>query len=86
VIIGVNRILAHEGTDYHLQIEDLGTNTSALEARVYAHGAVLWHRRVPYQDLTAKGLPKSEFEEALRALMEKTLLTVEAAVRKGKLT
>lgn len=85
MIIGVNRTVAHEGHDYHVQIEDLGPGTPALEARVYEGGSVLWRRRVPYDELQARGLPKVEFEEALRAQMEKTVQTVTAAILKGKL-
>ncbi len=85
MIIGVNRAVAHDGHDYHVQIEDLGATAPALEARVYLGGSVLWRRRVPYEELQARGLPKIEFEEALRALMEKTMQTVTAAILKGKL-
>jgi hypothetical protein len=46
---------------------------------------VLWHKRVPYADVLAQKLPKLEQEESLRALMEKTLHTVQAAIAKGKL-
>jgi hypothetical protein len=85
VIIGVNRAVAHGGHEYHVQIEDLGLEAGALEARVYEKGTVLWRRKVAYQDVLARGLGKSELEEALRLLMEKTLQTVEAAIVRGKL-
>ena len=85
MIIGVNRTVAHDGHDYHVQVEDLAPGAPVLEARVYEGGSVLWHRRVPYEELQARGLPKLEFEEALRTLMEKTVQTVTAAILKGKL-
>lgn len=85
MIIGVNRAVEHEGRQLHVQIEDLGVEAGAFEARVYDRGTVLWRRRVPYQELLDRALAKPEFEDELRVLMEKTLLTVEAAILKGKL-
>lgn len=85
MIIGVNRAVAHAGRELHVQIEDLGLEAGAFEARVYDRGTVLWRRRVAYQELLERGLAKAEFEDELRVLMEKTLLTVEAAILKGKL-
>jgi hypothetical protein len=85
VIIGVNRAFLHEGREYHIQCEDLGVEQACFEVRVYDKGTVLWHKRVPYADILAKNLPKIEFEEALRSLMEKTIHTVQAAIGKGKL-
>ncbi len=85
MIIGVNRTCAHEGREYHIQCEDLGVEQASFEVRVYDKGTVLWHKRVPYADIVARNLPKIEFEEALRALMEKTIHTVQAAISKGKL-
>jgi hypothetical protein len=46
---------------------------------------VLWRKRVPYAEVLAQKLPREEQDEALRALMEKTLHTVQAAIAKGKL-
>ena len=85
MIIGVNRTFEHEGREYHIQCEDLGTEQACFEVRVYDKGTVLWHKRVPYAEIVAKHLPKIEFEEALRGLMEKTIHTVQAAIGKGKL-
>jgi hypothetical protein len=85
MIVGANRVFEHQGKPYHIQIEDLGTEQGALEARVYDGGTVLWRRRVPYAEVLAKGLDKLALEEELRALMDKTLQTVQAAIAKGKL-
>jgi hypothetical protein len=85
VIVGVNRVYEHAGREYHLQAEDLGLEQKCFEVRVYDQGTVLWRKRVAYEDVADKGLPKAEFEEALRALMEKTLHTVQAAIVKGKI-
>ena len=85
MIVGANRVFEHEGKAYHIQVEDLGTEQAAMEARVYDGGTVLWHRRVPYAEVLAKGQGKLAQDDELRALMEKTLHTVQAAIAKGKL-
>jgi hypothetical protein len=85
VLVGLNRVVAHAGRELHVQVEDLGVEQAALEARVYENGGVVWRKRVSYQDVLARNLPKLEQEEELLALMEKTLHTVQAAIAKGKL-
>jgi hypothetical protein len=85
MIVGANRVFEHEGKTYHIQIEDLGVEQSVMEARVYDGGTVLWRRRVPYAEVLGKGLDKLAQDEELRALMDKTLHTVQAAIAKGKL-
>lgn len=85
MIVGVNRVYEHDGREFHLQAEDLGVDEACFEVRVYDGGTVLWRKRVPYADVLAQKLPKLEQEESLRALMEKTLHTVQAAIAKGKL-
>ena len=86
MIVGVNRAFEHGGKVYHIQAEDLGVEAGAsFEVRVYDGGTVLWRKRVPYAEVVAKGLPKLEFEEELRSLMEKTLHTVQAAIAKGRI-
>lgn len=85
MIMGVNRVYEHGGREFHVQAEDLGLDQKCFEVRVYDRGTVLWHKRVPYGDVALQGLPKADFEEALRALVEKTLHTVQAAIAKGKI-
>lgn len=85
MITGINTIVQHDGKDYHLQAEDLGSEAAAYEVRVYDGGSVLWLKRISYEDLEAQNLPKQEHDKALRAAMEKTLLTVQAALAKGKI-
>jgi len=85
VIVAVNRVFPHDGKDYHLQAEDLGLQQACFEARVYDGGTILWHKKVSYADVVARNLPRMEQDEAVRALMEKTLHTVQAAIVKGKL-
>ena len=86
MIGGVNRVYEHGGREYHIQTEDLGVEQAIFEIRVYDGGAVLWHKRVPYADLVARRLLKLEQDDELRALMDKTMHTVQAAIAKGKLT
>ncbi len=85
MITGINTIFEHEGKKYHLQAEDLGEEATAFEVRIYDEGSVVWQKRLPYGDLEARQLPKQERDQALRAMMEKTLLTVRAAIAKGKI-
>ncbi len=85
MITGSNKIFEHEGTKYHLQAEDLGKEVAAYEVRVYNEGSVVWMKRLSYADLEAQNLPKLERDSALRATMEKTLVTVGAAIAKGKI-
>ena len=85
MIIGFNRVLEHDGREFHVQAEDLGLEQACFEVRVYEKGTVLWRKQVPYAEILARELPKLEQEEALRAQMEKTVHTVHAAIAKGKI-
>jgi hypothetical protein len=85
VIVGVNRVLDHGGKQYHIQAEDLGVEQACFELRVYDQGTVLWHKKVAYNDVVARGLPKIEQDDEVRSLMEKAIHTVQAAIAKGKL-
>ena len=85
MVIGINTVYEFEGRSYHLQAEDLGVDAKVFEVRIYDKGTVLWQKRVPYEDLLGQNLAKAELEQALRTKMEKTLLTVEAAIAKGKI-
>ncbi len=85
MIGGLNRVYEHAGREYHIQAEDLGVEQAVIEVRVYDGGAVLWRKRLPYAEILEKKLPKLEQDEELRALMDKTLHTVQAAIAKGKL-
>jgi hypothetical protein len=86
VIGGINRVFEHDGREFHIQAEDLGREQGCFEVRVYDGGAVLWRKRLPYAEILDKELPPIEQDEALRALMDKTMHTVQAAIAKGKLT
>ena len=85
MIIGINKIFEHEGKKYHLQAEDLGGESAVYEVRVYDEGSVVWMKRLSYSELEAQGLSKQEHDQELRTTMEKTLLTVGAAIAKGKI-
>lgn len=85
MIVGANKVYPHDGTDYHIQVEDLGTDAACLEVRVYVGGAVLWRKQIAYQDVLARSLPQLELEEELRGLMDKTIHTVQAGIAKGKI-
>ena len=86
MIAGVNKVIEHEGKQYHVQGEDLGVNDACFEIRVYDGGTVLWHKKIPYKELLEKNLPKLEQDEALRSMLEKTLHAVQAGIVRGKLT
>jgi hypothetical protein len=86
VIIGLNRIFDHSGKQYHLQVEDLGVDQAHFEVRVYEGGTVLLNKRVSYKELLDQKLPREDQETKLHALMEKSLVTVEAAISRGRLT
>jgi len=85
MVTGINRVFEHEGKKLHIQAEDLGDATAAFEIRVYDEGTVLWLKRISYDDLKAQELARREHETALRQQMEKMILTVEAAIAKGKI-
>ena len=85
MIVGVNRVFEHGGKEYHLQAEDLGLDDAAFEVRVFDGGTILFKKKVPYGEVLAQNLPKLEQDDALRALMEKSVHTVQAAIAKGKL-
>ena len=85
MIVGVNRVYEHEGREFHIQAEDLGVEKACFEVRVYDKGAVLWRKQVPYVEIVQQNLPRLEQDESLRALIDKTLVTVQAAISKGKI-
>jgi len=84
MITGVNKHLHFEGTDYHIQVEDLEDRAS-LEVRVYVGGTVLFHRRRSYAE-EVKGLADHrERASAVQIEMGKLLQLVEEAVRRGRI-
>jgi hypothetical protein len=84
MIMGSNKVFEHAGRKFHLQAEDLGDAAGAFEVRVYEGGTVLWLKRFDHAE-AEPGLSAHERELALRTRMERTLITVEAAIAKGKI-
>lgn len=81
---GSNRVFAHNGREFHIQVEDLGKD-DLVEVRVYDKGAVLFVKRMAYTEaLSTRG--ETPHDEAIRGFMEKTIQTVEAAISKGKIS
>jgi len=85
MIVGMNRLIEHEGRQFHVQAEDLGEEHACFEIRLHEKGGILWRKQVSYRDILGQGLPKDEQDDAIRASMEKTLHTVGAAIERGKL-
>jgi hypothetical protein len=81
MVTGSNRVFAHAGREFHIQVEDL-TSGDTVEVRVYDKGAVLFVKRLPYADAIAGAASR---EDAIRAFMEKTIQTISAAIAKGKI-
>ena len=85
MIAGLNRMFEHEGREFHIQVEDLGEEPACFDVRVHSGGGIVWQKKMSYKDTLAKGLPKNERDDAIRAGMEKALHTVQAAIARGKL-
>ena len=85
MITGVNHHFEFEGTDYHIQIEDI-SDAYALEVRVYVGGAVLFQKRQPYEGLIMELPDTRDAEMVLQEEMAKLINLVQAAIRKGRIT
>lgn len=84
MIPGRNVDLEHDGRSFQIQVEDLGGEAQAFEVRLTEGGSILWQKRVAYED-QLEGSAGADRERELATLVEKTLHTVEAALRRGKL-
>lgn len=85
MIVGLNRVVEHQGRQFHVQVEDLGEAQACFVVRLHEGGGIVWSKQVDYRETLGRGLPKGEQDEAVRASMEKTLHTVVAAIARGKL-
>ena len=85
MIVGLNRVVEHQGRQFHVQVEDLGEEHACFEVRLHEKGGILWRKQVGYQDILDQGLPRAERDDAIRVSMEKMLHTVGAAIDRGKL-
>jgi hypothetical protein len=83
MITGINETLAHEGVEYHLQIEDFDRER-VLEARVYVGGRILFQKRQEYGTLL-EGSSEVSRETTIREEMERLRALVAAAVLRGRI-
>jgi hypothetical protein len=83
MIIGVNSIFPHEGTDYHIQVEDLDPS-GELEVRVYVGGGIVFHKRHPYLQIV-EGKSQAGRVEAITEEMNRLVSLVRAAIQKGRI-
>lgn len=84
MITGINENIPFDGISYHIQIEDVESNSS-LEVRVYVEGRVLFQKRYPYDRSATEFENPREFEASLRDQQEKLLKLLRAAVLKGRI-
>lgn len=83
--VAINRVVEHDGKEYHIHCEDLGQEAACFDIRVLLRGGVLWQKRIPYGELLDPALAPGEREHELHLLMEKTVATAEMAIARGKL-
>ena len=84
MITGINENISFDAVPYHIQIEDVESNSS-LEVRVYVEGRVLFQKRYPYDASATEFNSPREFEASLRSQQEKLLKLLSAAVLKGRI-
>ncbi len=83
MITGVNTLVFADGTEYHVQIEDLD-GEKVLEARVYVGGRILFQKRQAYGPLLEGAAPQ-EAQERIRGEMERLLSLLKAAIERGRI-
>lgn len=84
MIPGRNVDIEHEGRSFQVQVEDLGEEAKAFEVRLTEGGSILWQKRVSYEE-RLESVGDDDRDRELATLVEKTVHTVEAALRRGKL-
>ena len=85
MIVGVNTHHNQDGTDFHIQIEDL-SDTAELDARVYVSGRIVFSRRASYRNAIL-GLENPQgVEAAVQEELQRLLATLKAAIDRGKIT
>ncbi len=84
MIAGINKVFQHGERQFHIQAEDLGLEKACFEVKVYEKGVVLWLKRLPYAKVLEQDLPLLERNQALKGLIEKSILTLEAAIARGR--
>jgi hypothetical protein len=81
VITGFNTDIEHDGTVYHVQTEDKGLDSPLILSLVYAGGAILASKRVPYDDLIRSGFN----ERTLAERLQRQHKLICAAIRSGRI-
>jgi hypothetical protein len=81
VITGYNTDVEFDGVVYHVQTEDKGLDTPIILSLVYSGGAILASKRVPYDDLVARGFD----EKVLAAKLQRQHKLICAAVHAGRI-
>lgn len=84
MIPGRNVDIEHGGRSFQIQVEDLGAEAKAFEVRLAEGGSILWQKKVSYEE-QLQGVDEDDHDRELATLVEKTVHTVEAALRRGKL-
>ena len=81
MITGFNTDVEHDGVVYHVQTEDKGLDSPLILSLVYAGGAILASKRVPYDDLVRSGFD----ERALSERLQRQHKLICAAIRAGRI-
>jgi hypothetical protein len=81
LITGYNTDVECDGTVYHVQTEDKGTDHPIILSLVYVDGAILASKRSPYDDLVIGGFD----EEILVQRLQRQHKLICAAVRAGRI-
>jgi hypothetical protein len=81
MINGFNTDVPHEGRVYHVQTEDRGGNTLALESLVYIGGTIIAKKSTPYADQLSKGAT----EEMIASLLKRQHQVIIAAIKAGRI-
>lgn len=81
MITGFNTDVDYDSKVYHVQTEDKGIENPYIESLVYMGGAIIFSKRIEYQEKLVKGITEKE----IRALMENQHRTLIAAIKRGRL-
>ena len=85
MIVGVNTHFSCNGSDFHIQIEDLDASKE-FEARVYVGGGIVFHKRQGYSQAVEGLQNPRHIDTALNEEMAKFLALIKAAITKGRIT
>jgi hypothetical protein len=84
MIVGTNEHFAHEGTDYHIQVEDLDGSWE-LEVRVYVGGTIVFNKRQSYLKVVEGITAPGKAEMLIADEMRKLVVIIKAAIQKGRI-